>query len=101
MELAIALYTPEPSKDELAAFGLTEDDYADEYVEIWQDNLDVFKLFKAMSTQWRTSMGGVTGLDYNCLPWVMKVNNIAENETIFNDIQIMESEALKLMHKSK
>ncbi|WP_218059348.1 DUF1799 domain-containing protein [Gilliamella sp. GillExp13] len=101
MELAIALYTPEPSKDELAAFGLTEDDYADEYVEIWQDNLDAFRLFKAMSTQWRTGMSGLIGLDYNCLPWVMKINNIAESDTIFNDIQTMESEALKLMHKSK
>ena len=54
-----------------------------------------------MSTQWRTSMSGVLGLDYNCMEWVMKINNIAESETIFNDIQIMESEALKLMHKSK
>nr|WP_081297695.1 DUF1799 domain-containing protein [Gilliamella apicola] len=85
----------------MAAFGLTEDDYADEYVEIWQDNLDAFRLFKAMSTQWRTGMSGLIGLDYNCLPWVMKINNIAESDTIFNDIQTMESEALKLMHKSK
>lgn len=85
----------------MAAFGLTEADYEDEYVEIWQDNLDVFRLFKAMSTQWRTSMGGVTGLDYNCLSWVMKVNNIAENERIFNDLQIMEGEALKLINKAK
>jgi hypothetical protein len=46
-------------------------------------------------------MSGLIGLDYNCLPWVMKINNIAESDTIFNDIQTMESEALKLMHKSK
>ncbi|OCG08838.1 hypothetical protein A9G13_01900 [Gilliamella sp. wkB178] len=85
----------------MAAFGLTEADYEDEYVEIWQDNLDVFRLFRAMSTQWHTSMSGVTGLDYNCLSWVMKVNNIAENERIFNDLQIMESEALKLINKVK
>jgi hypothetical protein len=85
----------------LAAFGLTEDDYADEYVEIWQDNLDAFRLFKAMSTQWRTSMSGLIGLDYNCLPWVMKINNIAESDTIFNDIQTMESEVLKLINKQK
>lgn len=54
-----------------------------------------------MSTQWRTSMSGVLGLDYNCMGWVMKINNITESETIFNDIQIMESEALRIMHKSK
>lgn len=54
-----------------------------------------------MSTQWRTSIGGIIGLDYNCLPWVMKMQHIEENEHIFNDIQIMESEALKIIHKSK
>lgn len=85
----------------MAAFGLTEADYEGEYVEIWQDNLDSFRVFKALCTQWRTSMGGVTGLDYNCIPWVMKVNNISENERIFNDLQLMEGEALKLMNKSK
>lgn len=69
-------------KDDLAVFDLTEVDCEDDYVEIWQDNLDVFRLFKAMSTQWRTSMVSVTGLDYNCLSWVMKVNNIAGNKRI-------------------
>lgn len=83
IDLAIALYTPERSKEELAALGITEPDYEGEYVEIWQDNLDVFRLFKAMCTQWRTSMAGVTGFDYNCITWVMKVNNISENERIF------------------
>lgn len=86
---------------ELAAFGLTEDDYSEEYVEIWQDNFDSFRLFKSMTTQWRTGMSGITGLDYNCLPWLMKIHGIPESERIFNDLQIMEGEALKLMNKSK
>ncbi|OCG28206.1 hypothetical protein A9G11_11930 [Gilliamella sp. wkB108] len=101
MTLVTALYTSEPSKEELAAFGLTEDDYEDEYIEVWQDNLDALRLFSAMSTQWRTSIGGITGLDYNCLPWVMKMQNIKEDEHIFSDIQLMESEALKIVHQSK
>lgn len=54
-----------------------------------------------MSTQWRTSMKGIISLDYNCMQWVMKINNIAENEIIFNDIQIMENEALRIIHKAK
>lgn len=54
-----------------------------------------------MSTQWRTNMGEITGLDYNCLPWVMKIQNIKENEHVFSDIQLMESEVLKIVHKSK
>ncbi|WP_294615407.1 DUF1799 domain-containing protein [uncultured Gilliamella sp.] len=101
MKLVTALYTSEPSKEELAAFGLTELDYEDEYIEIWQDNLDSFRLFSAMSTQWRATVGGITGLDYNCLPWVMKMQHIKESDNIFNDIQIMESEALRIIYKSK
>ena len=36
--------------EELATFGLIESDYDNEYVEIWKDNFNAFKLFKAMST---------------------------------------------------
>ncbi|MBI0031586.1 DUF1799 domain-containing protein [Gilliamella sp. B14384G15] len=34
----------------MATFGLIESDYDNEYVEIWKDNFNAFKLFKAMST---------------------------------------------------
>ena len=36
--------------EELATFGLIELDYDNEYVEIWKDNFNAFKLFKDMST---------------------------------------------------
>ncbi|MFQ0996845.1 DUF1799 domain-containing protein [Gilliamella sp. CG25] len=101
MELATALYSSTPSKTELDSFGLSEVDYEDEYIEIWSDNWDAFQLFQAMSTQWRTSMSGILGLDYNCLPWVMQMLDIKGNQKIFNDIRLMESQALTIIHKSK
>ncbi|MCX8682417.1 DUF1799 domain-containing protein [Gilliamella sp. B2889] len=53
-------------------------------MEIWQDNLKAFRLFKVISTQWDASMGSIIGLDYNCFSLVVKLKDICENERIFN-----------------
>lgn len=58
-----------------------------------------FLTFQAMSTQWRTSMGGITGLDYNMLPWLMKLHGVEDEATALNDIRVMECTALKIIHK--
>lgn len=52
-----------------------------------------------MSTQWRTGMGGITGLDYNVLPWLMKLNGVEDEVTALTDIRVMESVTLKIMHQ--
>jgi hypothetical protein len=44
-------------------------------------------------------MGGVTGLDYNCLPWVMKVHCVDDEATALTDIRVMEAAALSTIHK--
>jgi len=44
-------------------------------------------------------MGVVTGLDYSVLPWLMKVLGIENEATALNDIRIMESAALRVIHK--
>lgn len=83
----------------LSAFGLTLDDYDDEIVEIGPDIWPSFEVFRAMSTQWRTGVNGVTGLDYNCLPHVMDWLRIEDKATVFSDICVMESAALATIHK--
>ncbi|WP_194820641.1 DUF1799 domain-containing protein, partial [Escherichia coli] len=50
-----------------APYGLTPDDYDDQYIDVWPDVWPSFLVFQAVSTQWRTSMGGASGLDYNVL----------------------------------
>ena len=53
-----------------------------------------------MGTQWRTGMSGPTGLDYNALPIVMKLEGVQmrDRQDVFDCVRIMESAALKLIH---
>lgn len=94
------MYQKEADEQELSAFGLTESDVA-VTVEIWEENYQAFSVFNAISTQWRYSMNGISGLDYNVLPTVLKLLNIARSEwnQIFDDIRTMESAVLTQINK--
>ncbi|MFV8918989.1 DUF1799 domain-containing protein [Serratia fonticola] len=83
----------------MAAFGLTLEDMASDPVEILPDVWQSFEVFRAMATQWRTGMSGVTGLDYNCLPWLMKLHGIEDEAVALTDIRVMEASALSVIHK--
>ncbi|NHB98664.1 DUF1799 domain-containing protein [Photorhabdus stackebrandtii] len=72
-------------------------DIADD-VEVWPDVWGSFLVFQAMSTQWRTGACGATGLDYNVLAQVMDLIDVKDRTTVFNDIGVMEREALIIMH---
>lgn len=53
-----------------------------------------------MSTQWRVGMSGATGLDYNALPVVMRMNGVrpADRASVFDGVRTMEDTALMQMH---
>lgn len=82
-------------------FGLSLEDYENESISLWADNWLSFSVFTGMSTQWRVSVGGVTGLDYNALPTVMRLKGVKKKQIVqvFNDIQVMEAEALNILLK--
>lgn len=61
------MYTPGPTREELAAFGLTPEDVEEE-VGILPSVWGAFTVFSALATQWRVGASGATGLDYNVLP---------------------------------
>lgn len=84
-------------------FGLSADDYTEEEqtVEVWPDNWKAFLCFQSMSTQWRSGVGGVTGLDYNVLPWLMKLHGIEDEATALNDIRVMERAAMAKIHEDR
>ncbi|WP_071998216.1 MULTISPECIES: DUF1799 domain-containing protein [unclassified Serratia (in: enterobacteria)] len=84
----------------MAAFGLTPEDVESDPVEVLPDVWPAFEAFRAMATQWRTGMSGVTGLDYNCLPWVMKLHGVEDEATALTDIRVMEAAALSVIHKN-
>ena len=52
-----------------------------------------------MMTQCRTTMGGVTGLDYSVLQMLFDLYDISNRVEVFEDIQIMEREAMRLLNK--
>ncbi|UAN55342.1 DUF1799 domain-containing protein [Serratia sp. JSRIV004] len=67
-------------------------------VEILPDVWQSFEVFRAMATQWRMGMSGVTGLDYNCLPWLMKLHGVEDEAVALTDIRMMEATALTVIH---
>ncbi|WP_315902386.1 DUF1799 domain-containing protein [Serratia fonticola] len=78
---------------------MTLEDMASDPVEILPDVWQSFEVFRAMATQWRTGMSGVTGLDYNCLPWLMKLHGVEDEVVALTDIRVMEAAALFIIHK--
>lgn len=89
------MYSKQISAEEIEASGFSIEDFADDYVEVWPENYDAFRLFSTLQTQWRTGMNGPTGLDYNVLFQFM----LPTNQELFEDIRIMESAALTEIHK--
>jgi hypothetical protein len=77
---------------------LSAADYDAVVIEVWPDIWPAFQVFQAMGTQWRMGTGGVSGLDYNCLPWLMSLNGVDDEASAFNDIRVMESAALRVIH---
>lgn len=59
--------------------------------------------FIAMATQWRAGPGGATGLDYGAVPVVLRLQGVPRGQWpgVFDDVRVMEAEALAVMHKGK
>lgn len=72
-------------------------------VEVWPDNWESACTFAAMSTQWRTGPAGPCGLDYGCLPDVLRMRGVPRSTwgEVFSDIRVMEETALEEIHKER
>lgn len=72
-------------------------------VTIWLENIRSVHAFCEVSTQWRTGMGGATGLDYPAvfaaLERLYRDLTAEERDEIFSDLQVMEAAALKAMRE--
>ena len=91
------------SHDDAAVLGIkglpterTEKDF-----EVWEENWESVMIFIKLMTQWRTTMGGVIGLDYSVLQMLFELYDIDNRQEIFENIQIMEQEALIHMNKER
>lgn len=97
------MYQRDPKAEELAAWGFTLDDVRGPPVDIWPEHVDAFRVFVRMGTQWRTSMSGVTGLDYNVLLRLMDRMGLDEAlyDQMLDDVRVMESEALSVIREGQ
>jgi hypothetical protein len=68
---------------------------------VWPDNWATIEMFLRVQTQWRTSMGGVVGLDYAAVAWVLKLYGIEDQRSLLEDLQVMEAAAMRVMNKQE
>lgn len=85
----------------LAVLGLTEEDFPEEELEIWPENVPAYGLFSSLRTQWRAGGMGVLGLDYNTLFHKMDRMPLSPEEylELEEDIRTMEHAALAVMYE--
>jgi len=74
---------------------------AEEDFEVWEEHWESVMFFIKMMTQWRTTMGGVIGLDYSVLQMLFDLYDVNNRTDIFEDIQVMERKAITLLNKEK
>ena len=97
------MYARLPTEEELAGSGFCPEDYELEAVEVWQEHGPAISLFSSISTQWRVGMSGACGLDYNVLFASMDRMKLtdAQHDQLFEDVRVIESEALTIMSKKE
>lgn len=66
-------------------------------VALWPDVVMAVKVFATMGKQWRAGAGGLMGLDYTPLPFVLRMARVprAEWPDVFEDLRVLEDAALK------
>lgn len=68
--------------------------------EVWPENMAAINLFSTLSTQWIVGTGGIVGLNY--IPLFTRMDRMKlteqEYEWMFDDIRLIESEALKAIN---
>lgn len=97
------MFKPPPSEKELAemaAAGLTPEDFGGGDVDVWPENEPAFFLFSALQTQWRAGVTGLIGLDYTPLFHKMDRMSLSpeEYEELEDDIRTMEYAAIAAMN---
>ena len=84
----------------MMGIALAEPEKDDDF-EVWPENEEAVLLFLRVQTQWRTSMAGVTGLDYASVVATAKLYSIEDLPSVFEDLQVMEITAMNLLNKKE
>lgn len=87
------------SQADAAAFGIALPEQPVEAFEVWEENWAAVEMFLRVQTQWRTTMQGVLGLDYNAVAWLLKLYEMADPRALLEDLQIMEAAAIMVLNE--
>ena len=92
------MYEPRASDQELEMWGLTAEDVFED-VEIWPEHELAFAVFRRLNTQWAAGPNGPIGLKYESVYPLIDRYAPAQFDDVFDDIQVMEAEALNVMRE--
>ena len=67
--------------------------------EVWPANWPALQMFARLQTQWRTTMSGVSGLDYTAVLAMLRLYEVEEPQAMLEDLQVMEVQAIKILNK--
>jgi hypothetical protein len=67
--------------------------------EVWEENWSAVEMFLRCQTQWRTTMGGLLGLDYGAVAWLLRLYEVEDQRSLLEDLQIMEAAVLIKINK--
>lgn len=83
----------------LAAFGLQREGHT-AGTSVWPQHEQAVVAFASLLTQWRVGPKGVIGLDYAAIPVVLDLHGVNKKKRreLFDQIRVMESEAIKVLN---
>jgi len=68
-------------------------------IEVFEENWPSVLMWCRLQTQWRTSMGGVIGLDYGAVAWVFRLYEVEDQRSMLEDLQVMEAAAMAALNE--
>ena len=66
--------------------------------EVLEENWPVVALFMRLQTQWVPSMGGLLGLNYQSVEFLLRIEGIENQREMLADLQVMEIAALQVLN---
>jgi hypothetical protein len=66
--------------------------------DLWPEHENAALMFMRCQTQWRSTGGGVVGLDYNVVLQLMGLYDVPDRVAVLEDLQVMEARAVELIN---
>lgn len=94
------MYSPQPTAQELADFGVTAEDFAGADFDVWPCCWRSVQFFAAIGPgDWSVGPGGPIGIRAEVFREIRLATGVTEEEwpAMFSDVRVMENAAVELM----